>query len=45
MADQKSHIIVDCIYSIVATPTTSCKETSLIDDVMWTDMNFALGGM
>ena len=26
-------------------PTTSCKQTSLIGDVMWTDMNFALGGL
>ena len=26
-------------------PTTSCKQTWTIDDVMWTDMNFALGNM
>ena len=30
---------------LLATPTTSCKQTRLIDDVTWIDINFELGGI
>jgi len=34
ISDQKCHILVVHIFIILAMPTTSCKQTSLIDDVM-----------
>ena len=43
VADLKSDIIVVCSFISLAMPTTSCKQTWLIDDVMWIDINFTLG--